>query len=187
MQTLFFQNSIRHNLSLNKSFLKVPRSKDEPGKGGFWCLDPEYAESVLDGGFKKRRSNKVTSPPMTKSKRTKGNFSNVVQNNEKSSKSSKPDNADNSHLPSQFAIASSDGFATSCPTTLDAIGPLDGTKIVIHHPMPYLPPPPPMPNGNEDDRNINISYMQSEGKTQEVEMYRFQNFGRCLCRFLKMC
>lgn len=58
-----FQNSIRHNLSLNKCFIKVPRQKDEPGKGGFWKIDPQYAERLLSGSYKKRRMPPVRINP----------------------------------------------------------------------------------------------------------------------------
>ena len=49
------QNSIRHNLSLNKCFIKIPRSKDEPGKGGFWRLDPVFESTLDDSLLKKKR------------------------------------------------------------------------------------------------------------------------------------
>ncbi|OPJ88704.1 forkhead box protein J1 [Patagioenas fasciata monilis] len=58
-----WQNSIRHNLSLNKCFIKVPREKGEPGKGGFWKLDPEYADRLKNGASKKRRMPSVQIHP----------------------------------------------------------------------------------------------------------------------------
>uniref|UniRef100_H3D5T3 Forkhead box L3 n=1 Tax=Tetraodon nigroviridis TaxID=99883 RepID=H3D5T3_TETNG len=54
-----WQNSIRHNLSLNSCFIKVPRTEgNDKGKGNFWAF-AAGCESMLDlfenGNYRRRR------------------------------------------------------------------------------------------------------------------------------------
>ncbi|XP_075036001.1 forkhead box protein K1 [Mixophyes fleayi] len=56
-----WQNSIRHNLSLNRYFIKVPRSQEEPGKGSFWRIDPTSEAKLVEQAFRKRRQRGVSS------------------------------------------------------------------------------------------------------------------------------
>ncbi|XP_048852959.1 hepatocyte nuclear factor 3-beta-like [Brienomyrus brachyistius] len=50
-----WQNSIRHSLSFNDCFIKVPRSPDKPGKGSFWTLHPDSGNMFENGCYLRRQ------------------------------------------------------------------------------------------------------------------------------------
>lgn len=48
-----WQNSIRHNLSLSRAFVKRERPKDDPGKGNYWAIEPG-----MEGQFLKDKNGR---------------------------------------------------------------------------------------------------------------------------------
>ena len=48
-----WKNSVRHNLSLNECFIKLPKGLGRPGKGHYWTIDPAAEFMFEEGSFRR--------------------------------------------------------------------------------------------------------------------------------------
>lgn len=156
-----WQNSIRHNLSLNRYFVKVPRSQDEPGKGSFWRIDPSCEVKLVEQAFRKRRQRGVPCfrppyissrsapaspthgmilPPQLKQTNNRGEST-----SEEDSQSSQQSNQQVSHsskpLPQLVHRANSDGaLLVTDPSEISAKPAQQPANLDNNNPNPPLPP-----------------------------------------------
>jgi forkhead transcription factor HCM1 len=59
-----WQNSIRHNLSLHKAFIKIERPKDDPGKGNYWGIETGMEQQFMKDKPTRRSASTAENLPV---------------------------------------------------------------------------------------------------------------------------
>ena len=109
-----WQNSIRHNLSLNECFLKVQRDDKKPGKGSFWMMDPDSLNMFDNGSYLRRRRRFKKESPKDIEKQSKRGDSGKNSDHAQSSGTSV---LKSSKIPLRLSASSPNGVPSSCITS----------------------------------------------------------------------
>lgn len=142
-----WQNSLRHNLSFNDCFVKIPRRPDRPGKGAYWALHPNALDMFENGSFLRRRKRfKLPATDRALLEATFGRSSSsggIVD-------SPPPIVGLQLHPPSDYPTGDYPS-ATNYSPVVDYLRPTTGSRAKLSPPAPpmrHRPPPQPTITGN---------------------------------------
>ncbi|KAI9267731.1 fork head domain-containing protein [Helicostylum pulchrum] len=180
-----WQNSIRHNLSLNKAFVKVPRGETEPGKGAFWTIDINAETQFTNGVYKRnKRNGSITNSESVKKKPKKDTTVKAAPDFDNSEEEQEEEDEladdDDEKLATTSAITTDNFLTVDDVVTVAAVEKekvneettrsLQVAKAIANE---TLPPPPP-PAVKETKESLIIEATTNESSTNQEAQAQLQ-------------